>query len=120
MIELGYKKLYCPYAGVYHSHNYELETYKQRFYDEYKGIYTIHQYVMVKDIPHLLVGYYRFVKNNLNYVNSLDMDQLKRKNGVNIRLKEIGIDSILHIWLESIIVVQNRNKRKWIKSFLSS
>ncbi len=79
MIELGYKKLYCPYAGVYHSHNYELETYKQRFYDEYKGIYTIHQYVMVKDIPHLLVGYYRFVKNNLNYVNSLDMDSAEKK-----------------------------------------
>lgn len=79
MIELGYKKLYCPYAGVYHSHNYELETYKQRFYDEYKGIYTIHQYVMVKDIPHLLVGYYRFVKNNLNYVNSLNMDAAEKK-----------------------------------------
>ena len=79
MIELGYKKLYCPYAAVYHSHNYELETYKQRFYDEYKGIYTIHQYVMVKDIPHLLVGYYRFVKNNLNYVKSLDMDPSEKK-----------------------------------------
>lgn len=25
MIELGYKKLYCPYAAVYHSHNYELK-----------------------------------------------------------------------------------------------
>lgn len=48
------------------------------------------------------------------------MDAAEKKNGVNMRLKEIGIDSILHIWLESIIVVQNQNKRKWIKSFLSS
>ena len=64
MIELGYKKLYCPFAGVYHSHNYPLETYK---------------YVMVKDIPHLFVGYYRFVKNDLKYVNSLNMSSLEKK-----------------------------------------
>ncbi len=79
MIELGYKKLYCPFAGVYHSHNYPLETYKQRFYDEYKGLYMIHKYVMVKDIPHLFVGYYRFVKNDLKYVNSLNMSSLEKK-----------------------------------------
>ena len=64
---------------MYHSHNYPLETYKQRFYDEYKGLYMIHKYVMVKDIPHLFVGYYRFVKNDLKYVNSLNMSSLEKK-----------------------------------------
>ena len=39
MIELGYKKLYCPFAPVYHSHNYKLSTYFMRYYDEYKGLY---------------------------------------------------------------------------------
>lgn len=79
MIELGYKKLYCPYAAVYHSHNFPLETYKQRYYDEYKGLYNVHQYVMVKDIPHLLVGFYRYLKNDLNYVNSLKMSNKEKK-----------------------------------------
>lgn len=79
MIELGFKKLYCPFAGVYHSHNYPLETYKQRYYDEYKGLYRVHKYIMVKDIPHLLVGYYRFLKNDLDYVNSLDMSKSDKK-----------------------------------------
>ena len=42
MIELGYKKIYCPFAPVYHSHNYPLKTYKKRYFDEYKGLYELH------------------------------------------------------------------------------
>lgn len=36
MIELGFKKVYCPYAPVYHSHNFKLRTYFKRYYDEQK------------------------------------------------------------------------------------
>ena len=79
MVKAGYGVAYAADARVYHSHNYPLETYKQRFYDEYKGLYMIHKYVMVKDIPHLFVGYYRFVKNDLKYVNSLNMSSLEKK-----------------------------------------
>ena len=31
MIELGFKKVYCPYAPVYHSHNFKLRTYFKRY-----------------------------------------------------------------------------------------
>lgn len=116
MIELGYKKLYCPFAGVYHSHNYPLETYKQRFYDEYKGLYMIHKYVMVKDIPHLFVGYYRFVKNDLKYVNSLNMSSLEKSNGENMLLKRIGIVFIQHIKPVYITEALKINRKKWIKN----
>ncbi len=49
MIEHGYKKLYCANAVVYHSHNYPLETYYNRYYDEYKSLYNLHGYVMFKN-----------------------------------------------------------------------
>lgn len=79
IIELGLKKLYCPFAPVYHSHNYPLNTYLRRYYDEYKGLYNVHGYIMVKNIPKLLVGYYRYLKNDLKYVHQLNMG-MKEKN----------------------------------------
>ena len=45
MIEKGYKKVYCPEASVYHSHNYDPSTYFMRYYDEHKGLYEIHGYM---------------------------------------------------------------------------
>ena len=78
MIELGYKKIYCPFAPVYHSHNYELKTYKQRYYDEYKGLYNIHQYVMINTIPRLLWRYYKFLEHDIKYVFSLNL-KMKEK-----------------------------------------
>ena len=68
MIEMGYKKVYCPYAPVYHSHNFKLGTYFARYYDEYKGIYEIHQYMMVqrwKQLPRLLL---RQVRGDCVYI----------------------------------------------------
>lgn len=46
MIEKGYKKLYCPFAPVYHSHNFKLSTYFTRYYDEYKGLYKLHKFLI--------------------------------------------------------------------------
>lgn len=46
ILEEGYKKLYCADAAVYHSHNYPLKTYFQRYYDEFKGIYRVYQWKM--------------------------------------------------------------------------
>lgn len=50
MIELGYKKLYCPSAMVYHSHNFKLTTYFARYFDEYKGLYELHQFQIASSI----------------------------------------------------------------------
>lgn len=38
IIEMGYKKAYCAKAIVYHSHNYELNSYFARYYDEFRGL----------------------------------------------------------------------------------
>ncbi|MBR2823424.1 MAG: glycosyltransferase [Clostridia bacterium] len=38
MMERGYSKVYCPYAAVYHSHNYPPREYARRYFDQYKGI----------------------------------------------------------------------------------
>lgn len=68
MIERGYKKVYCPFAPVYHSHNFKLGTYFARYYDEHKGIYNIHQYMLAKswkEIPRLLV---RQVRGDCAYI----------------------------------------------------
>ena len=55
MIELGYKKLYCPFAPVYHSHNYKLSTYFMRYYDEYKGLYYLQNYQIAKSWTRLSI-----------------------------------------------------------------
>ena len=47
MIELGFKKLYCPFAPVYHSHDYPLHTYFKRYYDEFKSLYALHGFLIV-------------------------------------------------------------------------
>jgi rhamnosyltransferase len=44
IIELGMKKLYCPYAAVYHSHSYTAAETAARAFDEYKGLYDIYGY----------------------------------------------------------------------------
>lgn len=79
MIELGYKKVYCPTAAVYHSHNYPLKTYKKRYYDEYKGLYDLHKYIMIKNIPHLFGGYYKYIRNDIAYVNTLPLNDKEKK-----------------------------------------
>lgn len=68
MIELGYKRVYCPDSVVYHSHNYPLKTYFKRYYDEYKGVYQIHQYRMFKSVPRMIYGILRITKGDMRYI----------------------------------------------------
>lgn len=68
MIELGFKKLYCPNAAVYHSHNFPLKTYGQRYYDEYKGLYQLHHYVMVHGRKEMVLKYIKYVMNHIQFV----------------------------------------------------
>lgn len=42
MMEKGYKRVYCPFAPVYHSHNYDIKTYKGRHFDEYYALYKLY------------------------------------------------------------------------------
>ena len=68
MIELGYKKVYCPFAPVYHSHNFKLSTYFARYYDEYKGLYEIHQYMMAQHFRQLPRLWVRQVRGDCAYI----------------------------------------------------
>lgn len=78
MIELGYKKVYCPFAPVYHSHNYKASTYFARYYDEYKALYELHHFEIAdhwKRLPGML---YRQVRGDCVYIKHLDMKFSKK------------------------------------------
>lgn len=42
ILEAGYKKVFCPKAVVYHSHNYPLKSYAKRYYDDFKAVYRVY------------------------------------------------------------------------------
>lgn len=72
IIEAGYKKLYCPYAAVYHSHNYPLKTYFQRYYDEFKGIYNVYQWKMFEKPSQIF--------RHILAMNKADFEYITNKN----------------------------------------
>lgn len=78
MIEKGYKKVYCPFAPVYHSHNFPLKTYYQRYYDEYKGLYNIHKYVVADSWWQLPVVWAKDVRRDLAYIRSCKISKRKK------------------------------------------
>jgi len=71
MIELGYKKVYCPHAPVYHSHNYKLTSYFGRYFDQYRSLYQLHQYMIVKHWWLVLPGIFHCSLSDLKYVRQL-------------------------------------------------
>lgn len=70
MIELGYKKIYCPTAPVYHSHNYPLHTYFKRYFDEHKGLYELHGYLIVKKWYRTVPAALRMTLSDWRYILS--------------------------------------------------
>lgn len=73
MIELGYKKLYCPYAPVYHSHNFKLSTYFTRYFDEYKGLYTLHKFLISTSWFKLPLQAAKHSLDDARYIRHLEM-----------------------------------------------
>ena len=71
MIELGYKKLYCPFAPVYHSHNYKLSTYFMRYYDEHKGLYYLQNYQISKTWVKLPLMIVKHTFSDAKYIRTL-------------------------------------------------
>lgn len=82
ILEAGYKKVYCPNAGVYHSHNYPLNTYFQRYYDEFKGLYGVYQWRMFDD--------YKKIRETIKAQNKNDILYIQDENN-NIKDKEYWI-----------------------------
>lgn len=71
MIEKGYKKVYCPEATVYHSHNYKPSTYFMRYYDEHKGLYEIHGYTNLNHWWLVPAATGKHVLSDLIYIRSM-------------------------------------------------
>lgn len=78
MMELGYHKVYCPFAPVYHSHNYLLKEYFKRYFDEYKGLRELHDYRIVKNARQIPRTAGALIKRDLKYIRQSDMP-LKEK-----------------------------------------
>lgn len=78
MIELGYKKIYCPYAPVYHSHNYKLSTYFRRYYDEYKSLYGLHGFLIVKHWYLTIPAAAKHVITDCAYICSLQLSKTEK------------------------------------------
>jgi rhamnosyltransferase len=80
MIEKGYKKVYCPHAAVYHSHNYKLSSYFGRYFDEFRSLYGLHHYIIVKKWWLTLPGAFYCVINDYKYLAQLT--EIKRKEKI--------------------------------------
>ena len=78
MIEMGFKKLYCPYAPVYHSHNFKLSTYFMRYFDEYKGIYDLLNFRITTHIRQLPMQIFRHVLSDTRYIRTLEMTKREK------------------------------------------
>lgn len=68
ILESGYKKVYCPGAGVYHSHNYPLRSYGKRYYDDFKALYRVFHMVLCPDPITYLRGILGDTKRECIYI----------------------------------------------------
>lgn len=73
MLEKGYKKVFCPNAKVYHSHNYDLETYFGRYFDEYKSLYELHHFAVTRGIKSIKGLIKEQVDRDIKYLDSLSL-----------------------------------------------
>ncbi|WP_206671415.1 glycosyltransferase family 2 protein [Suipraeoptans intestinalis] len=77
-IEAGYKKVYCPFAAVYHSHNYDSRTFYQRYYDEHKGLYQLHGYEISDSWIGLFPRWVRHVRMDAGYLRGLSISRKEK------------------------------------------
>lgn len=71
MIEMGYKKVYCPFSGVYHSHNYKLSSFFGRYFDEYRSLYKLHGFIIVKKGYLLIPAMCKHIWSDFKYILKL-------------------------------------------------
>lgn len=97
ILEAGYKKVYCPYAAVYHSHNYPLKTYFQRYYDEFKGIYNVYQWKMFDKRSQIIRQAVAMDKQDIKYILDKKNNIVKKRIGYIMLSEETIIDVKAHI-----------------------
>ena len=91
MMEKGYSKVYCPYAPVYHSHNYLPKEYAKRYFDQYKGIQELRGYKSIPSITVAIREAKQLIKNDIIYV---------RQQPMNYRQKFMWSKYVIHRDLE--------------------
>lgn len=120
IIELGYHKAYAARAPVYHSHNYRVNTYFKRYFDEYKGLYNLHQYCMYESIMHIPLGLIRHIYCDFKYVKSLK-DCLTLRERIYWRFYSIGRNwgRYLGAWFGGHYHHYNPQKQEWMDRHFS-
>lgn len=98
MLELGYKKVYCPAAPVFHSHNYRGRVLSKRFFDEYKGLYEIHGYLIAERKLDLVRLFKDLTISDIRYVRSQKLSKRQK--------------------LASIVLSLSRNYRRCFAGYL--
>ena len=73
MMEMGYHKVYCPFAPVYHSHNFPLRQYFRRYFDEYKGLYELHGFRIVRRGLFIPLRAAALILNDLRYTRHAEL-----------------------------------------------
>lgn len=69
ILEAGYKKVFCPKAAVYHSHNYPLGSYAKRYYDDFKAVYRVYgSEALGSDRKAMLRGMLGDMKHQCGYI----------------------------------------------------
>lgn len=79
ILEQGYKKVYCPSAGVYHSHNYPLKSYGKRYYDDFKAVYRVYGTVLCPDMKAYVRGILGDTKRECAYILRQKQLGMKKK-----------------------------------------
>ena len=73
MMEKGYSKVYCPYAPVYHSHNYSPKEYARRYFDQYKGIQELQGHKVISSASDAVQEAKAQIKLDIAYVRQQPM-----------------------------------------------
>lgn len=100
MLELGYKKIYCPTAPVYHSHNYKGAELSKRYFDDYKGLYEIHEYMIAERKKDLLKLFKDLTVADIKYIRSLPIAKSEK--------------------IEALMLAISRNYRRCSAGYLGS
>lgn len=68
ILEAGYKKVFCPTAAVYHSHNYPLRSYAKRYYDDFKAVYRVYGTRLCPDAKAYIRGVLGDTKHQCGFI----------------------------------------------------
>lgn len=118
MIEKGYKKLYCPFAPVYHSHNFKLSTYFMRYYDEYKGLYKLHQFLISSSWLKIPLQIMKHILDDVRYVRHQELTKREKLYWIKYSVCR-NFSRYVGGYLGGKYVGYSRKKQEWLDRHIS-